>query len=116
MPLEFVRGCGRDILATVSQTLTAEFARGVSHAEPARLVHFAQLFPDDAILVTLSRQWSWSDFRALGAIKNALTHDFDAELRRARRSGSAWSSTCLDRTERGAAIRHECPSVAEACP
>ena len=34
------------ILVTASRTLTAEYGRGFSHAELARMVQFAQSFPD----------------------------------------------------------------------
>jgi hypothetical protein len=53
---------GKQILVTVSRELTAEYGRGFSYAEIARMIQFAQLFPDEAIVVTLSQQLSWSIF------------------------------------------------------
>jgi predicted nuclease of restriction endonuclease-like (RecB) superfamily len=76
---------GKEILVTVSRTLTAEYGRGFSHAELARMVQFAQLFPDEAIVATLSRQLSWSHVHALLPIKDPLTRDFYAEMCRVER-------------------------------
>jgi len=56
---------GKQILVTVSQELAAEYGRGFSYAELTRMVRFAQHFPDEAIVVTLSQQLSWSHFHAL---------------------------------------------------
>ena len=47
---------------TVSRELTAEYGGGISHTEITRIIRFAQLFPDEAIVVTLSQQLSWSYF------------------------------------------------------
>ena len=42
---------GKQILVTVSRELSAEHGRGFSYAELARMVQFAQLFPEeDAVL------------------------------------------------------------------
>jgi DUF1016 N-terminal domain len=62
---------GKQILVTVSRELTAEYGRGFSYAEIARMIQFSQLFPDEAIVVTLSQQLSWSHFHALLPIKEA---------------------------------------------
>ena len=51
---------GRQILVTVSRELTSEYGGGFSHTEITRMIRFAQLFPDKAIVVTLSQQLSWS--------------------------------------------------------
>jgi len=57
----------------------------VKYAEIARMVQFAQLFPEEAIVVTLSRQLSWSHFHALLPIKDPLTREFYAEICRIER-------------------------------
>jgi hypothetical protein len=51
---------GKQILATVSRELTAEYGRGFSYTEITRMIRFPQLFPDERIVVTLSQQLSWS--------------------------------------------------------
>jgi predicted nuclease of restriction endonuclease-like (RecB) superfamily len=71
---------GKQILVTVSQQLTAEYGRGFSHPEITRMVQFAQLFPEENIVVTLSQQLSWSHFHALLPIKAALAREFYAEM------------------------------------
>jgi predicted nuclease of restriction endonuclease-like (RecB) superfamily len=76
---------GKQILVTVSRELTAEYGRGFSYAEIARMIQFAQLFPDEAIVVTLSQQLSWSHFHALLPIKDPLARDFYAEMCRIER-------------------------------
>lgn len=76
---------GKQILVTVSRELTADYGRGFSYAEIARMVQFAQAFPNEAIVVTLSQQLSWSHFHALLPIKDPLARDFYAEMCRIER-------------------------------
>jgi predicted nuclease of restriction endonuclease-like (RecB) superfamily len=76
---------GKQILVTVSRELSAEYGRGFSYAEIARMVQFAQLFPEEAIVVTLSQQLSWSHFHALLPIKDPLAREFYAEMCRIER-------------------------------
>ncbi len=52
---------GKQILATVSQELKRVRAR-LQPCEIARMSRLARLFPNEAIVVTLSRQLSWSHF------------------------------------------------------
>jgi predicted nuclease of restriction endonuclease-like (RecB) superfamily len=49
------------------------------------LIQFAQAFPVEANVVTLSQQLSWSHFNALRPIKDPLARDFYAELCRIER-------------------------------
>ena len=76
---------GKQILVTLSQELTAEYGSGFSHAEISRMIKFAQLFPEESIVVTLSQQLSWSHFHALLPIKDPLARDFYAEMCRIER-------------------------------
>jgi predicted nuclease of restriction endonuclease-like (RecB) superfamily len=76
---------GKQILVTVSRELTADYGRGFSHTELTRMVQFAQAFPNEAIVVTLSQQLSWSHFHALLPIKDPLARDFYAEMCRIER-------------------------------
>ena len=43
---------------TVSRELTADYGRGFGYAEIARMIQFAEAFPSEAIVVTLSQQLS----------------------------------------------------------
>ena len=71
---------GKQILVTVSRELTAEYGRGFGHTEITRMIKFAQLFPEEPIVVTLSQQLSWSHFHALLPIRDSLARDFYAEM------------------------------------
>jgi len=76
---------GKQILATVSRELTAEYGRGFSYAEIARMIQFSQLFSDEKLVVALSQQLSWSHFHALLPIKDPLAREFYAEMCRIER-------------------------------
>jgi predicted nuclease of restriction endonuclease-like (RecB) superfamily len=76
---------GKQILVTVSRELTDEYGRGFSYAEIARMIQFAQQFPDEGIVVTLSQQLSWSHIHALLPIKDPLAREFYAEMCRIER-------------------------------
>jgi DUF1016 N-terminal domain len=71
---------GKRILVTVSQELKAGFGNGFSCAALTRMVCFAEAFVDEAIVVTLSQQLSWSHFLAILPMKDTLTRDFYAEM------------------------------------
>ena len=76
---------GKQILVNVSRELTTDYGRSFSYAEIARMIQFAQAFPEEAIVVTLSQQLRWSHFRALLPIKDPLARDFYAEMCRIER-------------------------------
>jgi predicted nuclease of restriction endonuclease-like (RecB) superfamily len=76
---------GKQILVTVSQELAADYGRGFGYTELTRMIQFAQAFTDEAIVVTLSQQLSWSHFHALLPIKDPLARDFYAEMCRIER-------------------------------
>ena len=71
---------GKQILATVSRELSAEFGRGFSYATVNRAIQFSELFPDLEIVSALSTQLSWSHFMELLPIKEPLARDFYAEM------------------------------------
>lgn len=76
---------GKQILATLSQQLTAEFGAGFSYPALTRMVRFAEWMTDEAILATLSARLSWSHFIELLPIKDPLARDFYAEMCRIER-------------------------------
>ena len=47
---------GKEILATLSQELEADYGRGFSYSVLTRMVKFVVAFPDERIVVALSRQ------------------------------------------------------------
>jgi hypothetical protein len=56
---------GKEILQTLSAKLVRDYGRGWSQRNLAYMVQFAEAFEDERIVVTLSRQLSWSHFLAL---------------------------------------------------
>lgn len=50
-----------------------------------RMIRFAEAFPDEEIVVTLSQYLSWSHFLALLPVKEPLAGEFYAELCRIER-------------------------------
>ncbi len=59
MCLETTRaGYGQQILATLSQELVAEFGRGFDVTNLTRMMKFAEAFPEEGIVATLSQQLS----------------------------------------------------------
>ena len=65
--------------------MAAEFGCGFSYPELTRMVRFAQLLPEQAIVVTLSQQLRRSHLNALLPIKDPLARDFYAEMCRSER-------------------------------
>lgn len=82
---------GKEIVATLSRQLTEEFGRGFQEKNLRRMVQFADVFQDEEIVVTLSRQLSWSHFQALVSLKDPLQREFYAEMCRIER----WSVRTL---------------------
>ncbi len=71
---------GKEIVATVSQQLALDFGSGFSEKNIRRMIQFAEVFPDEQIVVSLIRQLSWTHFIALIPLKDPLKRDFYAEM------------------------------------
>lgn len=71
---------GRQILATVSRELVAEYGKGFSAPGLRRMIQVVGLFPDFKICATLSRKLTWSHFILLIPVKNRVEREFYAEL------------------------------------
>jgi hypothetical protein len=82
---------GKEIVVTVSRQLLSEFGEGFTDKNLRRMIQFAEAFPDMEIVVTLSRQLSWSHFVGILPIKDDLQRDFYAEMCRIER----WSVRTL---------------------
>ncbi len=76
---------GKQILATVSQELTAEFGAGFNYTALTRMARFAEWITADHVLAPLSQVLSWSHFIELLPIKAPLARDFYAEMCRIER-------------------------------
>lgn len=82
---------GQEIFSTLSRKLVAEFGRGFSLPNLFRMADFAEAFPDEKIVATLSQQLGWSHFVELLPLKKHLQRDFYAEMCRVER----WSVRML---------------------
>lgn len=84
-------GYGERIVYAVSTQLVKEFGTGFSEKNLRRMVQFAETFPNEQIVVTLSRQLGWSHFIAIIPLDDDLKRDFYAEMCRIER----WSVRTL---------------------
>jgi hypothetical protein len=82
---------GEQILHIVSTKLVEEFGTGFSEKNLRRMVQFAEAFPEEQIVVTLSRQLGWSHFVAIIPLDDDLKRDFYSEMCRIER----WSVRTL---------------------
>lgn len=82
---------GKEIVATLSAQLTPEFGDGFAEKSLRRMIQFADVFPEEKIVATLSRQLGWSHFVELLPLKKPLQRDFYAEMCRIER----WSVRTL---------------------
>lgn len=93
--LEILKGeraeYGAEILQALSGKLVSEYGEGFAEKNIRRMVQFYDLFPNEQIVVTLSRQLSWSHFVAVLPVKNALAREFYTEMCRLER----WSVRTL---------------------
>lgn len=71
---------GKEIVASVSQQLAQDYGIGFSEKNIRRMIQFAEVFPDEQIVVSLIRQLSWTHFIALIPLKDQLKRDFYAEM------------------------------------
>ena len=69
---------GKQIVVTTSRQLTAKYGRNFEEKNLRRMVQFAQQFSDEQIVVTLSRQLSWSHILVLLPLKNTEAKFFYA--------------------------------------
>ena len=93
--LEILKGeraeYGAEILQALSAKLILEYGEGFAEKNIRRMVQFYDLFPNEQIVVTLSRQLSWSHFVVVLTVKNALAREFYTEMCRLER----WSVRTL---------------------
>jgi len=101
---------GQKILATLSQELVSEHGQGFSYSALTRMVRFAESFPGEETVATLSQRLSWSHFRELLPLDKPLQREFYAEMCRVERwsvrpfpeykeSGVPWSGESAEHCE-----------------
>lgn len=71
---------GRKIVATLSKQLVLDYGKSFSDKNLRRMVQFAEVFPEEQIVVSLIRQLSWTHFIALIPIQDPMKRDFYAEM------------------------------------
>jgi len=82
---------GEQILPTLSAKLAPEYGQGFGERNLARMIRFAEAFPDREIVLGLSRQLGWSHFVEIIPLKTDLHREFYAEMCRVER----WSVRTL---------------------
>ncbi|UJS26535.1 PDDEXK nuclease domain-containing protein [Thiothrix winogradskyi] len=82
---------GERLIPVLSTQLTHEYGRGFAEKNLRRMMQFAEVFTDEQIVATLSRQLSWSHFTLLLPLKQPLQREFYAEMCRVER----WSVRAL---------------------
>src|SRR3990172_3169477 len=63
---------GADIVSALGRQLEQEFGRGFSEKSLRRIIQFAEVFPDQRIVVSLIRELSFTHFIALIPLRDPL--------------------------------------------
>ncbi len=71
---------GEEILPSLAKQLVRDYGRSFADKNLRRMVQFAATYPQEPIVVTLSRQLSWSHFVALLPLKDPLQRDYYAQM------------------------------------
>ncbi len=71
---------GQSIVVTLSQQLVMDYGKGFAEKNLRRMIQFAEVFPEEKIVVSLIRQLSWTHFIALIPLKEDEKRDFYAEM------------------------------------
>jgi predicted nuclease of restriction endonuclease-like (RecB) superfamily len=82
---------GEQIVPTLSAQLVPEFGDGFIARNLFRMIRFAEVFPNQEIVSTLSRQLGWSHFVEIIPLDDDLKREFYAEMCRVER----WSVRTL---------------------
>ena len=71
---------GEEILPTLSAKLEPDYGKGFSARNLARMIQFAEVFPEEKIVVLLVRHLSWSHFVEILPLKKPMEREFYAEM------------------------------------
>ncbi|MCL6261316.1 PDDEXK nuclease domain-containing protein [Aquiflexum sp. TKW24L] len=71
---------GKQIVATLWRQLEKEYGTSFSEKNLRRMMQFAEVFPDEKIVVSLMRQLSWSHIKILIPIEESLKREFYIEM------------------------------------
>jgi len=82
---------GKRIVVSLSRQLVQEYGNSFSEKNLRRMIQFAEVFPDEQIVVSLIRHLSWTHLLALIPLKDPLQREFYTEMCRVER----WSVRTL---------------------
>jgi len=88
---------GEQIVPTLSAQLVLEYGEGFSKRNLFRMIRFTEFFPQEQIVVLLSRQLGWSHFAEIITMDDDLKRDFYSEMCRLER----WSVRTLRKKIQG---------------
>jgi hypothetical protein len=71
---------GKQVIFGLASQLVLEYGNGFSEKSIRRMIQFAEVFPDEQIVVSAIRQLSWTHFIALIPLKDSLQREFYLEL------------------------------------
>ncbi|MDO5664677.1 MAG: PDDEXK nuclease domain-containing protein [Bacteroidia bacterium] len=71
---------GKQIVVALSDSLTEEYGTGWSEKQLRHCIRFAEVFPEEEIVSTLWRQFSWSHIKELIYIEDSLKRSFYMEM------------------------------------
>ncbi|MGN7787124.1 PDDEXK nuclease domain-containing protein [Niabella sp. 22666] len=71
---------GKQIVATLWRQLQSEYGTSFSEKNLRRMMQFADVFPDEKIVVSLIRQLSWTHIIVIIPIENPLKREFYIEM------------------------------------
>ncbi|MCF0070298.1 DUF1016 N-terminal domain-containing protein [Dyadobacter sp. CY261] len=71
---------GKQIVATLSRQLESEYGKSFSEKSLRRMIQFAELFPEEKIVVSVIRQLSWSHFMEILPILDPLKREFYIQM------------------------------------
>jgi len=71
---------GKQVISSLASHLVLEYGNGFSEKSIRRMIQFAEVFPDEQIVVSAIRQLSWTHFIALIPLKDPLQREFYLEL------------------------------------
>lgn len=84
---------GQEIVSAVSRELTQAYGKGFTDRNLWHMKRFAEAFPDEQIVSSLSTVLSWTHFRQLIYLERPLQREFYAEMCRIER----WSTRTLEK-------------------
>ena len=71
---------GEQIVPILAKQLEIEYGRGFSEKNLRRMVQFSELYPEEQIVVSLTRHLSWTHLQVLIPLKEQLARDFYAQM------------------------------------